>query len=142
MRALTVRQPWAHLIITGKQPYENRSWKTIYRGPVLVHSALTISDHAMYVCQEIVGHDIDRAMLRTGSLIGVALLTGIITPSMNQPRSIFFTGPFGWILDRPREFKTPIEAIGKQGLWIPPTDIIERIERENPWLKMYRQQTA
>lgn len=38
MKALSIRQPWAHLIIHGK-PIENRSWSTTYRGPLLLHAA-------------------------------------------------------------------------------------------------------
>lgn len=36
MRVLSVRQPWASLIASGKKPFEIRSWSTDYRGPVLI----------------------------------------------------------------------------------------------------------
>lgn len=38
MRVLSVRQPWASLIGSGKKTIELRSWRTAYRGPVLVVS--------------------------------------------------------------------------------------------------------
>ena len=39
MKALSVRQPWAHLIVTGIKRVENRFWETPYRGPLLIHAA-------------------------------------------------------------------------------------------------------
>lgn len=39
MKAITIKQPWASLIAHGIKPIENRSWKTKFRGTVLIHSA-------------------------------------------------------------------------------------------------------
>jgi hypothetical protein len=36
VKALSVRQPWAYLIATGKKTVECRSWRTDYRGPLLI----------------------------------------------------------------------------------------------------------
>lgn len=36
---LTVRQPWASVIVWGYKGIENRNWKTKYRGPILIHAA-------------------------------------------------------------------------------------------------------
>lgn len=36
MRVLSVRQPWASLIGSGRKSIELRSWSTGYRGPVLI----------------------------------------------------------------------------------------------------------
>lgn len=38
MRVLSVRQPWASLIASGRKTIELRSWSTAYRGPVLIIS--------------------------------------------------------------------------------------------------------
>lgn len=38
MRAITIRQPWAELIVLGKKDVENRSWRTRHRGPLLIHA--------------------------------------------------------------------------------------------------------
>ena len=38
MKALTIKEPWASLIINGYKKYEFRSWKTNYRGKVLIHA--------------------------------------------------------------------------------------------------------
>lgn len=39
MKYLTVRQPWAWLLVNGHKDIENRSWPTKYRGPLLIHAA-------------------------------------------------------------------------------------------------------
>ena len=39
MKALTIRQPWAHLIAAGTKDVENRVQGTAYRGPLAIHVA-------------------------------------------------------------------------------------------------------
>jgi hypothetical protein len=39
MKILSVRQPWAALIVSGHKDIENRTWSTRYRGPVLIHAS-------------------------------------------------------------------------------------------------------
>ena len=42
MKVLTIKEPYATLIINGYKEYEFRSWKTNYRGRVLIHAGLSI----------------------------------------------------------------------------------------------------
>lgn len=39
MKTLSIRQPWASLICAGIKDVENRTWKTNYRGKLLIHSS-------------------------------------------------------------------------------------------------------
>ena len=39
MKALSIRQPWASMICSGIKDVENRTWKTNYRGKLLIHSS-------------------------------------------------------------------------------------------------------
>jgi len=39
MKALSIRQPWAWLIMHGGKDIENRTWHTKFRGRFLVHAA-------------------------------------------------------------------------------------------------------
>ena len=39
MKTITIKQPWASLIVEGIKDVENRTWKTNFRGRVLVHAA-------------------------------------------------------------------------------------------------------
>jgi ASCH domain len=43
-RALTVRQPWAWLIVNGYKDVENRSWATRQRGDILIHAGMSKTD--------------------------------------------------------------------------------------------------
>ena len=38
MKTITIREPWATLIAEGLKEYEFRTWKTSYRGEILIHS--------------------------------------------------------------------------------------------------------
>lgn len=38
MKVLTIRQPWASLIMNGYKRFEFRSWKTKYREDILIHA--------------------------------------------------------------------------------------------------------
>ena len=40
MKALTIWQPWASLLVTGQKKYETRSWATADRGPIAIHAAM------------------------------------------------------------------------------------------------------
>lgn len=52
--ALSIRQPWAWLIVNGYKDVENRDWPTRFRGPVLIHAGktLTVKHHAE-VCERL-----------------------------------------------------------------------------------------
>lgn len=38
MKTLSIKQPWAWLIVMNHKPLDNRSWRTSYRGPLLIHA--------------------------------------------------------------------------------------------------------
>lgn len=42
MKVLTLKQPWATLVAEGIKKYEFRSWKTNYRGKVLIHAGASV----------------------------------------------------------------------------------------------------
>ena len=47
MKVLTLKQPWATLVSEGIKEYEFRSWKTNYRGKVLIHAGAGIDKKEM-----------------------------------------------------------------------------------------------
>ena len=38
MKVITIKEPWATLIAEGYKEYEFRTWRTKYRGDILIHS--------------------------------------------------------------------------------------------------------
>ena len=47
MKTLSVKQPWASIIMSGRKEVEIRTWKTDYRGPLVIHAGKKIDREAM-----------------------------------------------------------------------------------------------
>ena len=71
MKVLTIKQPYASLIMAGIKKYEFRTWKTNYRGEVLIHSSKTLDKKAM----KEFNYDLDYPL---GCIIGKVDITDVI----------------------------------------------------------------
>jgi len=119
IRALTIRQPFPELILRRRKPYEIRSWKTNYRGPLLIHSAAKVKTD----CAEEAG--LNAGTLTTSAFVGIAVLSDVRpftradSKLLNQRRAIggWSPGLFSWVLKKPIRFAHPIKANGKLGLF-------------------------
>jgi len=49
MKALSVRQPWAQLLIIGAKRLETRSWQTSHRGLLAIHASQQIDETAKII---------------------------------------------------------------------------------------------
>ena len=47
MKVITIKQPFASLIAEGFKEYEFRSWRTKYRGDILIHAGKGVDKKAM-----------------------------------------------------------------------------------------------
>ncbi len=47
MKVITIKQPFASLIAEGIKEYEFRTWKTNYRGPIIIHAGKGVDKKAM-----------------------------------------------------------------------------------------------
>lgn len=47
MKVITIKQPWATLIAEGYKEYEFRTWKTKFRGEILIHAGKSIDKKAL-----------------------------------------------------------------------------------------------
>lgn len=47
MKVITIKQPYASLIAEGYKKYEFRTWKTKYRGDILIHAGKSVDKEAM-----------------------------------------------------------------------------------------------
>ena len=122
MRILTVRQPWAWLIVHGYKPIENRgTWGTDYRGPVVIHAAKGMTGDEHFACQlfiegfdEQLAHAIPtRGNLDRGGVVGIAKLVDMLRPGSAHP-SPWYTGDYGFVFDdaRPLPFIPWTGALG------------------------------
>lgn len=125
MKVLSIRQPWADLIISGHKDIENRSWPTKFRGPVLIHAGKQFeSDSFDNLCINPLTRDFMKAVPMSydlGGIVGVAEIVDCVTTS----KSMWFTGEYGFVLRnaRPLSF-TPMR--GMLGFFDAPTDFTFR----------------
>jgi hypothetical protein len=122
MKCLTVRQPWAWLIIEGSKDIENRSWATKYRGPLLIHAGQHIDkEDAEYYKQESAELGLSWPdPLPTGCIIGMVDLVDVVTEHESQ----WFDGPYGWVLANPRYYVEPLPYKGRLGLYDVPDELL------------------
>lgn len=40
MKTLSVRQPWASLLVSGLKDIENRTWTPNFKGRIMIHASL------------------------------------------------------------------------------------------------------
>lgn len=118
VRVLSVRQPWAWAIVTGQKRIENRTWRTAYRGPLLIHAGVS---HAA------LGHygkgEPPPTRLTFGAVIGRVELVDCV-PLAELPSGFkgdrHAEGPWCWLLANPVELATPFACPGAVGLFLPP----------------------
>lgn len=104
MKALSIRQPWAWLIIHGGKDIENRTWTTSYRGPLLIHAAKGMTQ-AEY--RDAVLFALDRGVcvpdwheLKRGGIIGAVDLAH--TVAFSSSPWFAGNGHFGFVLRNPK----------------------------------------
>ncbi|MBO5252429.1 MAG: ASCH domain-containing protein [Clostridia bacterium] len=77
-KVITIKQPFASLIAAGLKEYEFRTWKTNYRGEILIHAGKSIDKVAMkkFECF--------RLDYPTGCIIAKAELTDCVPVTENM----------------------------------------------------------
>lgn len=109
MKALSIRQPWAWLIVNGFKDVENRSWATHFRGRILVHAGGKLDANIAMIKREnwekfhlVFPNPED---LPTGGIVGEVEIVDCL-PVKKCP-SAWASGPWCWVLrnGRPLPFK-------------------------------------
>jgi hypothetical protein len=113
--ALSIRQPWAWLIVNGFKDIENRDWPTPFRGEFLVHAGLTCKpadyDAAMRFVEAVnpalVQHVPELGALRRGGIVGMATLVDCVAMHESPWFEGTPDGGFGFVLThgRPLPFR-------------------------------------
>jgi hypothetical protein len=127
MKAMSVRQPWADLILSGRKSLELRTWEPNLRGRILIHAGKAVVEEA---CRR---YGLDRHRLTTGALLGSVEVAGVVrlTPE-NWSRLAtshldwgrFAPDLLGWELREPRWLPRPIPWRGALGLFEVPDSVI------------------
>lgn len=133
MKALSVWQPWAHLIVHGAKPVENRTWSTSYRGPLLIHAGKKRDEDSWFSARAILDTldprpEFPRATPNTlayGAIVGVVRLADCVpSESCELPFANRSPGGFCWVFEDARDFFEPIPYRGMQGLFLVPDHIV------------------
>jgi len=148
MKALTVSEPWATLIMFAGKDVENRTWQLNYRGPLIIHAGKrmeprdssgwdSLAFHAArrfdptcrapdaYVLPEFGGL---LELVRPGYALGIVDVIGCDEADGYSPWEC--PGQWHIRLANPRPFREPFQTTGQLGLFnIPDEQIPPVIER-------------
>lgn len=127
MKTLSIRQPWAELILQGRKTIELRTWQTHYRGPILIHAGGNIERDACAV------YGLDPETLVRGALVGTVEVVDMVTfdhasyAALRDEHLDLGDWPgdvFGWRLANPQRLPEPIPMRGRLGLFNLPDDVL------------------
>jgi hypothetical protein len=129
MKVLSVRQPWAELLVIGAKEYETRTRLTNYRGQLLIHATKRFDFSDLELCYQdrhFNKYVPDPTKLITGAIIGMVDLVdchkveSIYDQLSPQERAFgnYRDGRFAWEVFNPIKFELPFLNIpGQLGLW-------------------------
>lgn len=122
MKVISIKQPWASLIIEGYKEYEFRTWKTKYRGKILIHASKTIDKKSFDKFKD---YNIKEYPL--GKIIGESYITDCIEVNdefkndlIKKDKIVYGTinaGEYAFKLEKTKKLTSLIEINGKLGLW-------------------------
>ena len=121
MKVLTLKQPWATLVAEGIKKYEFRSWKTNYRGKLLIHAGTGIDKKELKKFQNL---NLDFPSKRIIAVVDLEdclelneeLNQKIIKEKNTAYGSIVRTG-YAWKLANVKKINYDKEIKGQLGLW-------------------------
>ena len=117
---ISLRQPWAWLVVSGHKDIENRKWQPRHRGQILIHAS---GSHLSQTYSEAKAFMADRGLdipipimpfLPTRCIVGYATLTDV---AENHPSPWAMENHLHWVLSHPVAFDDPISCKGQQGLF-------------------------
>lgn len=149
MKALSLWQPWASLVALGGKRVETRSWRTHYRGPLLIHATARsrrdiLSGTFVEEAAQVLGVA-DFAPLPRSAVLAIADLVDCVqigVGSVGCPACAawaphetrcakrehlfgdYTPGRWAWVLRNVRPVRDPILCPGGQRLWTPPPDVL------------------
>ena len=134
MKALSLLQPWASLVVQGNKLIETRNWQTSYRGDLYIHASAGKSGKVFSNKNFFKQYIQDFNKLAFGAIIGRVYLRDIIpikTKELFNADDDFINeltleekafgdyneGRFAWMFECAQEFIEPVPARGMLHLW-------------------------
>ena len=101
MKALSIRQPWAWLILHAGKDIENRNWSTKFRGTVLIHASKGCTKAEFEDASEFaedIGINIEMMpgwkQIERGGIVGSVEIVDCVDDSESK----WFFGNYGFVL--------------------------------------------
>ena len=121
MKVLTVKQPWAWLIVNGHKDVENRNWRTSYKGDVLIHASAKFDSADFIAAEKICKSQFislpppSELKRQCGCIIGRCKITNCVV----LYRSPWFFGKYGFVIRMAEMFSEfeHCKVRGQLGLW-------------------------
>ena len=125
MKALTVQQPWAWAVMSGRQNFFMEPFPPKLRGYFLIHAGIGydfsferwLREHSTVV----------PSSLPKAQLLGYARLINITTRRLGGPQPDFPGSPFVFTVSEVSRLKFPHVAAGRRGFWPVPRRMLEVI---------------
>jgi activating signal cointegrator 1 len=131
MKAVSVCQPWASLIVHGLKRLETRCWATPHRGALAIHASKCFPPAARMLCLQepyrtlLAGAGLrDWRDLPTGLVLGVVEVLGCTRvpemehiPELESQLGDFGRGQWAWLLANARPLPEPVPCRGRLGLF-------------------------
>ena len=126
MKCISLKQPYADLLASGKKTIEIRKWNTNFRGPFFIHASKNVD---MESCSDL---GFDENKLTKGAIIGKAFIYDVIRyATMNvflrDRHKHYFIAPdikpnhsfkrYGFLVKDPVKFREEIPYSGKLGFF-------------------------
>lgn len=136
VKALCVRQPWAHLLVTGVKPVENRTWGTKYRGPLAIVASAGCTAEEYEIAHAYCGLRRVKlpplATLKRGGVVGVVRLHNVVRPGeereLTADEARWYGWDVAWCVDDAREVPfVPLK--GRLSIFDLPHDIAAKVTR-------------
>ena len=139
MKALSIRQPWAWLIVNGYKDIENRSWGTSFRGRVYIHAGLK-QDYEAYdgepahrYLEPYIWTKLSWDAITDWGQVSISHYLGVIVGEVDivdclgvdevncstEKVSQWFEDPYGFVLANPVAYDEPIPCKGRLGFFEP-----------------------
>lgn len=122
MKALTIKEPWATLIIDGYKKYEFRSWKTNYRGKILIHAGMSLEKDMLERFKDYNLNCSKGAIIGEAELVDCILVDEDFNEKIRKVDPVVYgksnhTENYAWHLINIVKYDKPIPVKGKLGLW-------------------------
>lgn len=138
-KVITVKQPFASLIVLGKKTIEMRSQKLNYRGPMAIHAGISTIDLILADDEPLIRRALNKLKLKAedlplGAIIGEVHIADCVTLESIQRTDLVkhafleqsYKGSlegYAWQLSEAKIYEEPIPARGKLGIWYYDSDV-------------------